>query len=173
MLKGPNRPIRSLLPEYMPCCSLLLLPKLFVNCVTKLLSFSRIVLSTHPSLFYQLLSPDQTFVIFSPFFIYTLFTLSTHSICVPALHTKQHNDRYRLFVRTPSAPIQLLLTIVVFGHRTILIWGDRDMAEGFLVEHSDTLHLLQTSTMKKLNMTNAWCHIGCLVTSWRPVICRL
>ncbi len=50
-------------------------------------NFSQLVLSAHPLLIYQLLPSHQTFVIFSPMVIYLLFTLSTHPINAPAVHT--------------------------------------------------------------------------------------
>ncbi len=49
--------------------------------------FSQLVLSTYTFLLYQFLSSYQTFVIFSPFVIYSLFALSTHPINAPAVHT--------------------------------------------------------------------------------------
>ncbi len=54
--------------------------------------FSRLVLSTHPLLLYQFLSPYQSFVVLSNFchfltLCYLLtFTLSTHPINAPAVH---------------------------------------------------------------------------------------
>ncbi len=49
--------------------------------------FSQLVLSTNNLLLYQFLSSYQTSVVFSPFDIYSLFTLFTHPINVPVLHT--------------------------------------------------------------------------------------
>ncbi len=56
-------------------------------------NFSQLVLSSHPLLLYQfchlinISSSYQTSVIFSPFVIYSLFILSTHSINAPDVHT--------------------------------------------------------------------------------------
>ncbi len=60
----------------------------WVICVSLLnfCNFSQLVLSTHPLLLYQFLSSYQTFVIFSPFVICSLFTLSTHPINPPDVH---------------------------------------------------------------------------------------
>ncbi len=100
------------------------------------------MLSTDPLLFYQLLSPCQTFVVLSPFLIKSPFTLSTHPINVPALHTKQRNSLSRLIERTPSGAMRLRNSTGFFGHRAILMWGgggDRGMAGGFHQEHPDAL----------------------------------
>ncbi len=80
----------------------------------------------------KLSSSYQTFVIFS------LLTLPTHPINVPAVHTILNTTLSCLIVRTPSAPIHLSNSPGVFGHRAILIWGDRDMIGGFLEEQPVT-----------------------------------
>ncbi len=108
--------------------------------MSNLCNFSKLVLSTHPLLFYQLLSPYQTFVIFSSFLIYSLSTLSTQPINVPALHTKQHNSLSCLIGRTSSVPIQLSKSTIVFGHCAILIWGDRGMTGGFILHQTQLLY---------------------------------
>ncbi len=107
-------------------------------------TFFQLVLSTHPLLFCQILSPFQTFVIFSPFLIYSLFTSSTHPINAPAPYAKQHN--------------RLSNSTVAFGHPAILIWGGsgRAMGEGFLLEQPGTLHPLrwlgfQVTILPRLN----------------------
>ncbi len=69
-----------------------------------------------------------------------VFTLSTHPINVPALHTTTQLPR--LIERTLSAPIYVSNSTGVFGHRAILMWGDRGMTGGFIIEQTHTLHSL-------------------------------
>ncbi len=89
----------------------------------------------------NLLSSYQTSVI-SRFVIYSLFTLSTHPINAPAGHITKHNSYARLIVRTLSVPIYLSSSPVLFGHRAILMWGDRDMAGGIPDEQPVTFKCL-------------------------------
>ncbi len=87
--------------------------------------------------FLHTLSPSyQTSVIFSPLVIYSLFTLSTHPINAPAVHTTHNNSYSRPIVRTLSAPIYFSYSPGAFGHRAILTWGDRDMAGSFLYQNN-------------------------------------
>ncbi len=59
--------------------------------------------------------------LFSPS-IYLLFTLSTHStINVPAVDTTENNSLSR----------RIECTRGIFGHREVLMWGDRGMTGGF------------------------------------------
>ncbi len=59
--------------------------------------------------------------------------------CTCCTHHK-HNSLPRLLERTPSAPIRLSSSTVVFGHRAILLgWGGggrRGMAAGFILEQT-------------------------------------
>ncbi len=71
--------------------------------------------------------------------IYFLRYLTTYK-CTCCPHHKQ-NAYSRLIVRTLSAPIHLSNPTGVFGHRAILIWGDRDMAGGLLEEQPVTFKL--------------------------------
>ncbi len=105
-----------------------------------------------PKLFVNYLS---TFAIFSCFVIYSFFTLSAHPICVPALHTIQHNSPSRFIQRTQSAQIHFSNSIGAFGHRAILIWGDRGMDGGFLLEltylyRANVPRLPQSETLQTL-----------------------
>ncbi len=77
----------------------------------------------------------SNFYHFSPFPIYSLFTLPAHSINVPALHTKPDNTlpSYRAAIHNSNSK-------GAFGHRAILIWGDRGIAGGFLLEQPNPLH---------------------------------
>ncbi len=87
----------------------------------------------------KVLSSYRTFVIFSPLVIYSLFTLSAHPINAPAEHTTITTLSLScLIVRTLSSPIYLSNSPGVFGHRAILMWGDRGMAGGFLEEQPFT-----------------------------------
>ncbi len=53
-----------------------------------------------------------------------------------------------LIVRTLSAPIFLSNSSDVFDHRAILIWGDRDMAGGFLLEQLELNDILYFHTLE-------------------------
>ncbi len=67
------------------------------------------------------------------FVIYSLFTLSTYLLYTPKPQLSLPSHR----VRTLSAPIlHLFNSTGVFGHLAILIWGDRGLAEGFLLEQT-------------------------------------
>ncbi len=111
--------------------------------VSNLCYLIKLVLSTHLCYFInlcrliKLLSSYRTFVIFSPLVIYSLFTLSTHPTNAPAVHIT-NTTLSCLVVRTLSVPIYLSNSPGVFGYRAILIWGDRDMAGGFLEEQPVT-----------------------------------
>ncbi len=80
---------------------------------------------------------NQSFVIFSLFLIYSFFFRYLRTCTLH--HT--HNSNSCLIVRTLSTPIYLSYSPGVFGHRTILIWGDRNKAGGFVKELNDTLHM--------------------------------
>ncbi len=69
------------------------------------------------------------------------FTLSTHPINVPALHTKQHNSHSRLIERTHSMPTHIHNSTCVFGHRAILIKGNRRPLKGVPTKDSTFLGL--------------------------------
>ncbi len=71
-----------------------------------------------------------------------------HPINVPALQTKQQNSYARLNVHTLSAPIRFPNSTGVFGHRAILVWWDRGMAEGFLIEQPDSFNSKVLKHMK-------------------------
>ncbi len=71
--------------------------------------------------------------------IHFLRYLATYK-CTCCTHHKQ-NAYSRLIVRTLSAPIHLSNPTGVVGHRAILIWGDRDMAGGFLEDQPATFTL--------------------------------
>ncbi len=73
----------------------------------------------------------QASVIFLPFVIYAPYKCTC---CTP----HKHNSLSCLIVRTLSAPIHFPNSTCVFGHSAILIWGDRDMAGGFLEEQPVT-----------------------------------
>ncbi len=92
-------------------------------------NFSQLVLSTHPFLLYQfcylinLSSSYQSFVIFSPFLIYSLFYgIYSPYKCTCTTH-QTHNSLPSFIVLTLSAPIYLSISPDVFGHRAILMWG--------------------------------------------------
>ncbi len=110
-----------------------------VTCITlsNFCNFSQFVLSTHPVLLYQLLSPYHTSVILSNFchflttcYLFTFYVSYAPYNCTLCTHHKQ-NSYSRLTVRTLSAPIHFPNSTDVSGHRAILIWGDRGMAGGF------------------------------------------
>ncbi len=76
----------------------------------------------------------STFVVLSNFchfltlcYLFTFDVIYTPYKCTCCPH-HTHYSLPRLFVR---GPIHLSSSTVVFGHRAILIWGDRDMAGGF------------------------------------------
>ncbi len=84
------------------------------------------------------LSSYQTFVIFSPFLIYSLFALSTHPIDAPVVRTTNNNSFSCLTVCTLSAPIHFPNSTGVFGHRAILTMrGIRPWLGGFLMKQTD------------------------------------
>ncbi len=105
--------------------------------LSNLCYFSQLVLSTHPLLLHQFLSPYQSFAVLSNFchLLALCYLLAFYFIYVPykctcCTHDK-HNSYSRLIVRTLSAPIYLSNSPGVFGHRAILIWGGgRDMSGG-------------------------------------------
>ncbi len=107
--------------SYQTCVTFLSLSYLLTLCF--FLNFSRLI---------KPLSSYQNFAIFSPFVIYSLFTLSTHPINAPAVHT----------TNTAFSPLlscaHLSKSPGVFGHRAILIWGDRGITGGFLEEQPVT-----------------------------------
>ncbi len=73
------------------------------------------------------ISSCKTFVIFSPFLIYSLFALSTHPINVPAQHTTNNNSFFCLIVRTLSALIYISNSPGAFA---ILTMGGSDRGWG-------------------------------------------
>ncbi len=112
--------------------------------------------ATFPSLFYphtlcyftnvcrliKLSSSYQPFVIFSPFVIYSLFYVIYASYkCTCCTHHK-HKSLSCLIVHTLSTPIYLPNSPSVFGHRAILMWGDRGMAGFFFEEQPVTLQAI-------------------------------
>ncbi len=123
-------------------------------------NFSQLVLSTHPLLIYQVLSSYKNFAVknltnFCHFltlcYLLTFYVIYAPYKCTCCTHHR-HNSLSCLIVRTLSAPIYLSNSPGVFGHRAILIWGDRDMAGGFLLEQlelNDTLyfHILEVKCM--------------------------
>ncbi len=121
-------------------------------------NFSQLV-NTHPLLFYQLLSSHQTFihfsssyqtyVIFSPLVIYSLFTLSSHPINSSTVHITQHNSLSCLIVRTLSALIYPSNSPAVFGHRAILLWGGSRHGWGF--PHRTNRYVLSASARDVIN----------------------
>ncbi len=80
-------------------------------------------------------SSYQTFVIFSPFPIYSLFTISTHLINVPLNTTLSLSC---LIVRTLSAPIHISNSPGVFGHSDM---GRSRHGWGFSQRTSETLQI--------------------------------
>ncbi len=99
---------------------------------------------TIEALFLLILSPYQSFVVLSnfchllaPCYLFTFYVMYTPHKCTCCTH-HEHNSLSCLIVRTLSAPIYLSNSPGVFGHRAILIWGDRDIAGGFLEEQPDT-----------------------------------
>ncbi len=78
---------------WLKVCSNLKHPLIVCVNLSNFCHFSPLVVSTHPLLFYRILSPYQTFGVVSTVFILSNFchlltTLSsTHSVNVPALHT--------------------------------------------------------------------------------------
>ncbi len=95
-------------PTFDSWCMCSNLQHLWITCVilSNCCHFSHLVLCTYPLLLHLFLSSYLTFVALSNFFhLLTLcspFTLSTHPINVPALHTKQHNSYSSLIERTSS-----------------------------------------------------------------------
>ncbi len=72
--------------------------------------FSQLVLSTHPLLFYQLKSPYQTFAIFSPLVIYSLFyvTYAPYKCnCCTHSTTQLSLPSYRARALCANTPFQL------------------------------------------------------------------
>ncbi len=90
----------------------------------------------------NLSSSYQTSAIFSPLVIYSLYTLSCHPINAPAVHTTHTTlfPSYRAHALCANIPYPN--SIGVFGQRAILMWGDRDMAWGFLYEQAIPFNLL-------------------------------
>ncbi len=97
-------------------------------------NFSQFVLSSHPLLPHQFLSPYQTFIVLlNMCHFLTLWYLLTFYVTYAPYKftccTHHTDDSYsRLIVRTLSAPIHFPNSTGVFGHYVILIWGDRDIA---------------------------------------------
>ncbi len=92
-------------------------------------NFSQLVLSTHPLLLYQFLSPYQSFVVLSnvchllaPCYLFTFCVIFSPYKCTCCTH-HTHNALSCFIVRTLSAPIQFPNSPGVFGHRAILTMG--------------------------------------------------
>ncbi len=98
-------------------------------------NFSQLDLSTHPLSLYQFLSPYHSFIVLSNFcqlltlcYLLTFYFIYAPYKCTCCTH---YNPYSSLIVRTLSAPMHLSFSPGVFGHRAILMWGDRGMAGGF------------------------------------------
>ncbi len=112
---------------------------LWVICIilSNFCNFSRLILSTHPLVLYQCLSPYQTFVVLSIFchlltlsYLFAFFRYLRTLKCTCTTH-HTHNSLSCLIVRTLSAPVYLSYSPGVFGHRAILTMGGSDRGWGF------------------------------------------
>ncbi len=86
-----------------------------------------------------ILLPYQSFVVLSTFchfltlcYILTFYVIYTRYKCTYCTHHKHNNPLPCLIVRTLSALIQFPNSSGLFDPCAILLWGDRDMAGGFL-----------------------------------------
>ncbi len=109
------------------------------------------MLSTHPLFLYQFLSSSH------PLLSSQFFTLPTHPVNLPALHTKQHNSQSRLIVRMHSAPINLSNSTGVFGHRAILTMGGSRHGWGF--SHRTNRYIIKLLSHR---LTSAHCQSNVL-----------
>ncbi len=97
-------------------------------------NFSQLVLSTHSLLFYQFWSPYHSVVVLSSFchlltlcYLLTFFTLSTHPINAPAVHTTNTTlfpvlSRARSLLQYTFLTYQACLAIVPFWFGGNEIW---------------------------------------------------
>ncbi len=79
----------------------------------------------------KLSSSYQSFVIFSPFLIYSLFYVIYEPYKCTCTTHHTHNSLSCFIVRTLSAPIYLSYSPAVFGHRAFLTMGGTGRGWGF------------------------------------------
>ncbi len=82
----------------------------------------------------------------SPCYLFTFYVTYAPYKYTCCTHRTTKLSLSSLFVRTLSVLKHFSNSLGVFGHRTILMWGDRGMTGGFLCELIDTL---QATTTKK------------------------
>ncbi len=121
----------------------------WVTCVTlsNFCNISQLILSTHPLLLYQPLSPYQTFFVLSNFchFLTPCYPFSFYVIYAPVVHTANTALSPVLsFAR--SLRQYTFPTHQVSCHRAILTIGNRDMAGGFHEEQPVTFIPFPRST---------------------------
>ncbi len=114
-----------------------LLPDYFIY--TPFVTLSMFVALSNFRRLINLLSSSRPFLSIH-FFTLSTNLISTNLICTCTTH-HTHNSNSCLIVRMLSTPIYLSNSPGVSGHRTILIWGDRNKAGGFVKELNDTLHM--------------------------------
>ncbi len=100
------------------------------------------------SYFIELLQLFPDCFIYTPFVTLSIFVALSNfcsliKILLFSIHflrfLYKHNAYSRLIGRTSSALIQFSNPAAVFDQRAILMWGDRGMAGGLLIEQPDML----------------------------------
>ncbi len=106
-------------------------------------NFSQLVLPTHPLLFYQFLSPYQSFVLLSNAcqfltrcYLFTFYVI-WQLINAPAVHTKSTTLALVLSCARSLRQYTFLTSQVSLAVVPFWLWGDRTVAGGFLIEQTD------------------------------------